>query len=175
MIERFCTFVQQLNTMKKLVSFLFISSFIIIACNTTVKTELHGPQTIKGAVYGDSVLDNSIRDINEVQAMMQKSSFMKLKVKGIVDEVCEKKGCWLTMKLPNGESMRVTFKDYAFFVPKNIEGKEIIVEGDASVEELSIEDQRHFAEDGGATKAEIEKITAIKKVLAFKAKGVVIP
>lgn len=160
--------------MKRILTYLMIMTLIILACNPSVKTELHGPQTIKGVVYGDSIFNNSVRSTNELQAMMQKSSFMKLKVKGIVDEVCEKKGCWLTMNLPNGETMRVNFKNYGFFVPKDIKGKEIIIDGDAKVEELSVEDQRHFAEDGGATKAEIEKITAVKKVLAFEAKGVVI-
>lgn len=160
--------------MKKILPYLFIIALIIAACNPSVKTELHGPQTIKGAVYGDSVLDNSVKEIDELQAIMQKSTFMKLKVKGIVDDVCEKKGCWITMKLPNGETMRVTFKDYAFFVPKDIKGKEIVVDGEARMDSVSIEEQRHFAEDGGATKAEIDKITTAKTALAFEAKGVVI-
>lgn len=160
--------------MKNIFPYLIIITLIILGCNPSVKTELHGPHTLNGAVYGDSVLDNSVKDINEIQDIMQKSSFMKLKVKGIVDEVCKKKGCWLTMKLPNGETMRVTFKDYAFFVPKNIKGKEIVVDGDASKVDLSVEDQKHFAEDGGKSTSEIKKIIAIKKVLAFEAKGVVI-
>ncbi|MEO5909640.1 MAG: DUF4920 domain-containing protein [Pelobium sp.] len=153
---------------------LLISALAWVACNPKVKTELHGPQTIKGMVYGDSVLDNNIRDVDAMLAIMQKSSTMKLKVKGIVDDVCQKKGCWVTMKLPNGETMRISFKDYAFFVPKDIKGKEIIVDGEAINDTISIEDQRHFAEDGGEPKEVIEKINTPKKVLAFEAKGVVI-
>jgi hypothetical protein len=170
-----CTFAPYFFDMIKNLFFVLFLVLAITACESSVKMPLRGPQTVKGKVYGDSILDNGIRDINTLEAMMQKNASMKIKVKGVVNDVCVNKGCWVTMKLSNGETMRITFKDYGFFVPKDIKGKEIVVDGDAKVEELSVEDQRHFAEDGGASKAEIDKITAVKKVLAFEAKGVVIP
>ena len=45
-------------------------------------------------------------------------------IKGVVKEVCQEKGCWMTMTLDNGDEMRVTFKDYKIFVPKDLGGKE---------------------------------------------------
>jgi hypothetical protein len=160
--------------MKKIITYIFLLILGLTACNSSVKTELRGPQTLKGNVYGDSVLDNSIKDINTIQSLMQKNLSMKLKVKGVVDDVCKKKGCWITMKLANGQTMRVTFKNYAFFVPKDIKGRQIVVDGEAKIDSVSIEAQRHFAEDSGLSKEEIAKITTAKTNLAFEAKGVVI-
>ncbi len=160
--------------MKKKIRYIALLSLIWAACNSTTKTELHGPRTIKGLVFGDSVLDNNVRDMNAMLALMQKSPATKLKVRGVVDDVCKKKGCWITMKLPDGETMRITFKDYAFFVPKDIVGKEVVIDGEAKSNLISIEEQRHFAAESGLAEEEIDKITTPKKELAFEASGVVI-
>lgn len=80
------------------------------------------------------------------------------------------------MKVGMGDDeAMVRFKDYGFFMPKDIAGQEIIVNGKAYVEEMSVEDQRHYAEDGGKTAEEIAAITEPKRTLAFEADGVLIP
>ncbi|MBD3747999.1 MAG: DUF4920 domain-containing protein [Sphingobacteriales bacterium] len=159
--------------MKKLILYIIPIALLFSACGQGKKTELRGPQTIKGLVFGDSVLDNNIRNVDALYAIMQKNPTMKLKVKGVVDDVCKEKGCWLTMKLPNGEIMRVTFKNYSFSVPQAIKGKEIVVDGEAKVDSISVADQRHYAKDSGLSKEDIDKITTVKKVLTFEAKGAV--
>ena len=92
-----------------------------------------------------------------------------------VNSVCKMKGCWMTLELPGAnEEPMVKFKDYGFFVPKDIEGKEVIVEGIAFIEETSVEDQKHFAEDGGKSKEEIAAITQVKRSPGFLAHGVLL-
>ena len=68
----------------------------------------------------------------------------------------------------------VKFKDYGFFMPKDIAGKEVIINGKAYVEEVSVDEQRHYAEDAGKTKEEIAKITEPKRTFSFEADGVLI-
>jgi len=68
----------------------------------------------------------------------------------------------------------VKFKDYAFFMPKNIAGKEVIVNGKAFVNEVPVEEQRHYAEDAGQTAEEVAKITEPKKTFSFEADGVLL-
>lgn len=97
---------------------------------------------------------------------------LNVSFKAEVNSVCENKGCWMKLNLDNEEEVMVKFKDYAFFVPKDIGGKEVIVNGEAYVEEMSVEDQRHYAEDAGASREEIEKIVKPKKTLSFIADGV---
>jgi hypothetical protein len=69
----------------------------------------------------------------------------------------------------------VKFKDYGFFMPKNIAGEEVIVEGVAFVEEVSVDEQRHYAEDAGKSPDEIAEITEPKRTLSFISSGVLIP
>jgi|AntDeeMinimDraft_4_1070355.scaffolds.fasta_scaffold07503_2 hypothetical protein len=99
---------------------------------------------------------------------------LNVKVKADVQAVCQKKGCWMKLALPQDENTMVRFKDYGFFVPKDIKGKEVVVSGKAYVNEMSVEDLRHYAKDGGKSKQEIEKITAPKKTYAFMADGVLV-
>jgi hypothetical protein len=73
------------------------------------------------------------------------------------------------------EEAMVKFKDYGFFMPMDITGEEIIVEGMAFVEEVSVDEQRHYAEDAGETAEEIAKITEPKRTLSFVSNGVLIP
>ena len=96
------------------------------------------------------------------------------KISGEIKEVCTKKGCWFAMELPNGQSMRVTFKDYGFFIPTNSQGFPIVMDGVATLSETDVETLRHFAEDQGKSKEEVEAITEPKKEITFEATGVVI-
>jgi hypothetical protein len=98
----------------------------------------------------------------------------EMKIVGTIEEVCQKKGCWMKLDLGNGEKMRITFKDYAFFVPKDASGREVVLDGLAMIEETSLESLRHYAEDAGKSKAEIEAITEGTKELVFEARGVIL-
>lgn len=98
----------------------------------------------------------------------------QVKYTAIVEEVCQSKGCWMKLRLEDGTQAMVKFKDYAFFMPKDIAGKEVIVDGKAFVEEMSVEDQRHFAEDAGKSAEEIAAITLPKKTYSIEAAGVLI-
>jgi hypothetical protein len=80
----------------------------------------------------------------------------------------------LNIDLGNNQSMMVRFKDYAFFVPKDASGRKTVVEGRAFREVLSVETLRHYAEDAGKSKEEIEAITAPETRLSFEANGVLI-
>lgn len=80
----------------------------------------------------------------------------------------------MTIDKGDGTTMRVKFKDYGFFVPKDIAGKTAIMEGMARMETTSVDEQRHYAEDAGKTKAEIEAITQPTRELVFEASGVII-
>ena len=91
-----------------------------------------------------------------------------------VNSVCKNKGCWMTLDLPQDEDVMVKFKDYGFFVPKDIEEKEVVVNGKAYVAEVSVEEQKHYAEDKGQTPEEIAAITEPKRTLSFLADGVLI-
>ncbi len=96
------------------------------------------------------------------------------RVTGIVEDVCQAKGCWMKITTENGHSMRVTFKDYAFFVPKDIAGKRVTFEGIASKKETSVAELKHYAQDAGEPEADIAKISKPEYELTFEASGVIV-
>jgi hypothetical protein len=71
-------------------------------------------------------------------------------VEGTVRKACEKKGCWMELASAekDGPAVRVTFKDYAFFVPLDSAGSKVKVEGSVKVAELSKEKAEHFIAEG---------------------------
>ncbi|MEM7655749.1 MAG: DUF4920 domain-containing protein [Bacteroidota bacterium] len=98
-----------------------------------------------------------------------------IKVTGEIDAACKVKGCWMTMALPNGEDMRVKFKDYGFFVPTDAAGDIAVMEGIVAMDTLSVEEARHLAEDAGMSEEEAEEtITEPKVELSFEATGVIV-
>jgi len=96
------------------------------------------------------------------------------KVQGQVESVCQAKGCWMQVKLADGQTMRVTFKDYGFFVPKDIAGKTVVFEGRAFQKVTSVKQLQHYAEDAGKSKDETAQITQPERAVAFVADGVVV-
>jgi hypothetical protein len=70
--------------------------------------------------------------------------------------------------------MRIKFKDYGFFVPMDISGKNVIFEGLAFKDTTSVEDLKHYAMDGGQTEEEITAITEPEINTSFLADGVIV-
>ncbi|GAB2589095.1 DUF4920 domain-containing protein [Spirosoma areae] len=110
----------------------------------------------------------------KLATQMANKDQMPAKVEGTVESVCKVKGCWMKVKTGDGQTMRVTFKDYGFFVPKDIVGKTVVVEGTAETTTTPVADLRHYAQDAGKSKEEIEKITEPEKALTFVADGVIV-
>lgn len=106
--------------------------------------------------------------------MLAVSDTLETKFSATVIEVCKSKGCWMTLKLSDGSETMVKFKDYGFFMPKDIAGKEVIVNGKAFIEAMSVDEQRHYAEDGGESAEAIVAITQPKKTRRFEADGVLL-
>ena len=109
---------------------------------------------------------------------LEKDNFLnsssKLKIEGEILSSCPMKGCWMKISVEN-DTVLVRFKDYGFFVPKNgIEGKRTIINGNISVDTLSVAQLQHYAEDAGKSKEEIDLITEPKITISFLADGVLI-
>ena len=127
----------------------------------------------KGVSYGAQTNAEGTISVNDIEKNTRNNKY-EGKVTGKVVEVCQEKGCWMKVERANGEKLMVKFKDYGYFMPKNIVGKDVVLDGEATVKEVSVKQQRHYAEDAGKSKEEIEKIKQPKKELQFVAKGVLV-
>ena len=129
-------------------------------------------QTTKS--FGKEINDKKAIAASALQEKMGVKETLETKVTGTVESVCQVKGCWMKVKMSDGETMRVMFKDYAFFVPKDLAGKTVVFEGEAQKKIVPVEHLQHYAADAGKTKEEIAKITEPKNELTFIADGVLV-
>ena len=72
------------------------------------------------------------------------------------------------------EVVFIKFKDYGFFVPKDANGKDAVVRGKLYAAVTSVDELRHYAEDKGASAAEIAAITQPQREIKMMADGVII-
>jgi hypothetical protein len=104
--------------------------------------------TSPAAVYG-SPLSRGTRPITLERALSDSNLGRAVAVEARVAEVCRMKGCW--MVLTDGvRSARVTFRDYAFFVPKDLAGKTVVAEGTLSRKILTADEVEHLAKESAA-------------------------
>jgi len=72
-----------------------------------------------------------------------------LKTTGKVARCCTKKGCWMELQPEAGDKgVRVTFKDYGFFVPLDAGGASATVEGQLTIRTLDKATADHLKEEG---------------------------
>lgn len=125
--------------------------------------------------YGAPITADGAMSTADFANAMSQTDSMAVKLECEVITSCTKKGCWMTVQLPEGKQMMVRFKDYGFFVPtKGLEGKRAVLQGYATKEVVDVATLRHYAEDAGKSKEEIEKITQPEHNLMFLADGVLI-
>ncbi|MCE2612749.1 DUF4920 domain-containing protein [Flavobacteriaceae bacterium D16] len=153
---------------------------VLVSCQSVEKkkqSEESVLETAEYASFGAEIQAEGAKSDLDMLAMYQQlpvSDSVNTKFSATVKEVCQSKGCWMKLKLQDGGEAMVRFKDYAFFVPKDISGKEVVVSGKAFVDMMTVEDQRHYAEDEGKSAEEIAAITEPKKTFSFEASGVLI-
>jgi len=146
----------------------------IAALVITLAVQAQGPKSAeKGVTYGTGTTATGSISVNELEPKLKENKY-EGKITGKVTEVCQEKGCWMKLEKSNGEKVMVKFKDYGFFMPKDIVGKEVVLEGEAVIKEVSVKQQQHYAKDAGKSEEEIKKITQPKKELQFVAKGVLV-
>jgi len=128
-----------------------------------------------GDVYGSKVKPKGAMELNEVVAKLENGATLSdTKIRAKITDVCPNKGCWLKLELPDGKSATVKMKDYGFFVPLAAKGKTVVIEGQASVKTVSVNELKHFAEDAKKPQSEIDAITQPKKEVNILAKGIVV-
>jgi len=155
----------------------FALSFGILSCNdvaSTAKSDTAATATTNH--FGEKISADDAIPYDAMLTSLNTQDSLETKVKGKVSGVCQAKGCWMTIvsKEEGQPEMFVQFKDYGFFMPLDLAGKEVVMAGKAYREETSVDELRHYAEDEGLSAEEIAQITEPVEELKFMAYGVVI-
>ncbi len=144
--------------------------FLIISMSGCYKMLEKKPQHF--GEYGQPI---DIMNTLAIEKLAEFKDGEKIQLTTTIEKTCAVKGCWMEVKDGKGGIMRVTFKDYGFFVPtEGVEGKETIIEGILEKKTYTVDELRHFAEDAGKSSDEIAMITEPKEEFSFVADGVVI-
>jgi hypothetical protein len=153
----------------------FISLVLILtSCKYSITTD---NSDISYASFGDSITaENAISKENllDQYQTMKEGDTIKIKFSSKINDVCQKKGCWMNVDLGKNEQAFIKFKDYGFFMPLNAKGEEVIVNGKAFLAIESVDEQKHYAKDAGKSQAAIDSITTPIKTYSFLADGVLI-
>jgi hypothetical protein len=75
-----------------------------------------------------------------------------VRLEGTIGAVCKNKGCWLTLN-QDEKSVHVTFEGYSYFVPKDVMGKRVVLEGKVLVKEPKPDEVEHLRKEGASDAA----------------------
>lgn len=74
---------------------------------------------------------------------------LEVRVEAKISQVCQRKGCFMVATSGEG-AIRISFEDYAFFVPTDTGGKTVTFTGTVIARELTEEQAAHLREDAGS-------------------------
>ncbi len=161
---------------------LLIPLLTLAACAGEPDAPATDPTTMSEAdaasvAIGDAVPAGDALTPDELIARADELDGKTVTVEGTVREVCQQAGCWLSLATAEGQMVRVNVprdesESYRFTFPKDLSGATVRLAGQLDVEMESVDDLRHYAQDGGASPAEVEAITEPKRTLVLTTIGV---
>ncbi len=128
----------------------------------------------KYADYGEPMKLKSDDRVSAEKVFSQPDMYngREIHLTGKVDSVCAKKGCWL--RIADNARTDTIFVKFTCpvdgrLIPMDAVGHEATIEGELSIEDISQEEARHYAEDSGKSPEEIAKIVGPQKQYRMKA------
>ena len=123
-------------------------------------------------VFGENFENEKIMSKKQLISLYDNDSKFNTKFEATVVDVCQMKGCWMRLDLGDNKKVLVNFKDYGFFVPKDISGKNVVVSGEAYKKIISMDELKHYAADRGEPQEKIASIDKPEIVYSLVANGV---
>lgn len=150
-------------------------ALFLFACNGNQNSENKKDNVqYKITKHGENISSEGALSPEEFLKQFEGKDSLQLKLTAMIEDVCAKKGCWMSLDISDEYSMLVRFKDYEFFVPKDAAGKMATVEGVARIDTISVAELRHYLDDSDASQEEIDAITEPEISYTFEATGVII-
>lgn len=131
-------------------------------------------------VYGKPLTLQESVSVSEILRAPEVFKGKRVVVEGEISEVCQKKGCWINVRDPEGlVELRVKVEDEVIVFPKDAKGKRVKAEGIISVTVLTEEERRrrarHEAEEQGTLKEfDASKIKGSVTSIQMEGEGAVV-
>jgi hypothetical protein len=160
--------------MSKIIGVAITLIFMSTTAHASCDPNAHGekPEVKEVSTYGSEFSPEKVTELPTVFSQFDQYSGKTIHLKARVTNVCRTKGCWMALASDVDDEVRVRFKDYGFFVPVSLVGKDVIVEGAIKRELIEKELAQHFKEDAGASEEEIAQVTGPVYEYTFTASGV---
>jgi len=157
-----------------------ISAVLLFSCGETsekITAEVTEAVKVENKVsfYGSKFDPKGAISPAELLVKMEDGVEKEVILKTTINGTCAKKGCWMSVDMPNNTDMMISMIDYSFFVPKSdAEGLETYIKGRVIQDTVSVAELQHYAEDANKSKEEIEAITEPEYGLSIVASGIAI-
>ncbi|MES2566447.1 MAG: DUF4920 domain-containing protein [Bacteroidota bacterium] len=146
----------------------------VMICSYFVNAQAPEGKAKPGDNYGAKTTEAGAISISELPALLKTKDTVTVKIKAKALSSCASKGCWMTLKIDDKNEAFVKMKDYGFFVPMAISGKNVVLDGIAFIKTTTVDELKHYAEDGKKTQAEIDAIKEPKQEIRFLANGILV-
>lgn len=137
-----------LSTLKLwLTALILVTPLSSLSDNKTIRLSEPVEKSTHHETFGRA-LDDSINKV-ALEAVLEapnKYMGMPLLIETQIVKVCQKKGCFFIAQAQN-KVMRISFKDYAFFIPTDSASKHVIMTGKVVEKQLSAAQAEHFSQD----------------------------
>lgn len=127
-----------------------------------------------GAVLKRGVVVGQAKKVSLADVLKKPEKFAgkAILVEGVIVRSCKSEGCWMEIApTKEAKSVRVTFKDHAFFIPLDSAGMNAKAEGVFKVKTLSKAEVDHLVNEDGAKFDNINKDGTVTEI-SFEASGV---
>lgn len=158
---------------------IFLSlSLVFFACDNSSNKSANKQEQIaasaiaKDGQYGQAMSDSESFETTQLSNLLADTMALNIKLSGEIDAVCQMSGCWVDIKMGDGNPLYVTFEEEAFTLPKDVAGKQVIVEGLAKKEIITVDYLKRQAKSEGKSQEEIDAITEPQVEYNFVARGV---
>jgi hypothetical protein len=141
---------------------------ILLSVNVFTQTPLP-----HGMVYGVKPDTTAMLPSNKMELFMGKRTRISTTIKGKVLKVTRPRGGWFTIDAGNGRAIEAHFKNYKINLPRDIQGRTVIVEGVAA-KQFVANDMQHYAGDTVIKKKKQRVRANPKQLLAFEVKGLMV-
>ena len=122
-------------------------------------TQSQAQVAVKIIKRGEELPKGEYLSLDDVAAQPERFADKAVLLTGKVDSVCRVKGCWMIIASEKSKAnARITFKDYAFFVPRDARGMKTKMSGVIKMKTLSEGERQHLADDGKVDISEIPKV-----------------
>lgn len=134
---------------------LVLSLVAVAACGAPPADELgaaDAPPAFEGTPYGEPLTLSEVTPVSTILDDPDSWVGERVLVKGMIVEVCEKRGCWVDVASDREfEKIQIKVEDGVIVFPMSARGHEALVEGVVEALELThdeaVEEARHRAEE----------------------------